>query len=52
VDSKTSTTGVLIATDERAGAVSPGSFALEQPRRAESERRRTLAEEQEEHLAR
>ena len=46
VDSKTSTTGVIIATHERAGEVSQGSFALEQPSRAEIERRRKLAEEQ------
>ncbi len=31
VDSKTSTTGVIIATYEPAGAIIPGSFALEQP---------------------
>ncbi len=42
VDSKTSTTGVIIATYEPAGAITPGSFALEQPTESEGERRRTL----------
>jgi dihydrofolate reductase len=40
VDTKTSTTGVTIATYRRSGAVVPGSFALEQPSDAEIERRR------------
>ena len=43
VDSKTSTTGVIIATYERAGAITPGSFALERPTDAEVERRRRMA---------
>jgi dihydrofolate reductase len=42
VDSKTSTTGVVIATYERAGEVEVGSFASEQPTEAELERRRRL----------
>src|SRR5947208_1149825 len=42
VDSKTSTTGVIIATYEPAGEVSQGSFALEQPAAAERERRPRL----------
>jgi dihydrofolate reductase len=42
VDSKTSTTGVIIATYERAGAIKYGSFALEQPTEAEVERRAKL----------
>jgi dihydrofolate reductase len=42
VDSKTSTTGVLIATYERGGEVETGSFALEEPTEAELERRRRL----------
>jgi dihydrofolate reductase len=42
VDSKLSTTGVIISRYERAGEVSAGSFALEQPTDAELERRRTL----------
>jgi dihydrofolate reductase len=44
VDSKTSTTGVLITTYERAGAVEYGSFALEEPTQAELERRARLAD--------
>jgi dihydrofolate reductase len=42
VDSKTSTSGVLIATYERAGEVQYGSFALDEPSEAEAERRRRL----------
>jgi dihydrofolate reductase len=45
VDSKTSTTGVLIATYERAGEIQRGSFAFEEPTPAEVERRRRLAAE-------
>ncbi len=41
-DSKVSTTGVIIATYERAGPVATGSFALEKPTEAELERRRNL----------
>jgi dihydrofolate reductase len=44
VDSKTSSTGVLIATYERAGDVEYGSFALEEPTEAEVERRKRLVE--------
>jgi dihydrofolate reductase len=40
----TSTTGVIIATYERAGEVKHGSFALEEPALAEVERRRKLAD--------
>jgi sigma-70-like protein/RibD domain-containing protein len=43
LDSKVSTTGVTIATYERAGDVDPGSFEFEQPSEAELERRRRLA---------
>ena len=42
VDSKTSTTGVVIATYERGGEIDYGSFALEQPTEAELERRGRL----------
>ena len=42
VDSKTSTTGVLIATYERSGDVEYGSFALEEPTEAELQRRQRL----------
>jgi dihydrofolate reductase len=42
IDSKTSTTGVLIATYVRGGAVEYGSFALEEPTEAEVERRQRL----------
>jgi dihydrofolate reductase len=38
-DSKTSTTGVVIATYERAGEVPLGSFAFDEPTEAEVERR-------------
>jgi len=34
VNSKTSTTGVIMATYEPAGAITTGSFALEQPAQA------------------
>ena len=44
VDSKASTTGVVIARYSRAGEVSIGSFALEQPTEAEVDRRRRLAD--------
>ena len=43
VDTGTSTTGVIIATYERAGELATGSFALEEPTEAEVERRRRLA---------
>lgn len=44
VDSKTSSTGVVISTYERAGELSYGSFALDEPTDAEVERRRGLGE--------
>ena len=44
LDSKTSSTGVVIATYERAGEVKYGSFALEEPTEAEVERRQHLAD--------
>jgi dihydrofolate reductase len=44
VDSKTSTTGVIVATYERAGNVKIGSFALETPTEAELARRKRLKE--------
>jgi dihydrofolate reductase len=44
VDSKTATTGVLIATYERAGDIPYGSFAFEEPTEAELERRRRLGD--------
>jgi dihydrofolate reductase len=45
-DATTSTTGVLIATYERAGDVQTGSFALANPTELEVERRRRLESEQ------
>ena len=44
IDSKTSTTGVIIATYEPAGELKTGSFALDNPSVAEIERRKRLAE--------
>ena len=44
VDSSASTTGVLMATYERAGEIEYGTFALGEPSEAELERRRALAE--------
>jgi dihydrofolate reductase len=44
VDVKTSSTGVVIATYEPAGAIDYGSFAFEEPPEAELERRRKLAD--------
>jgi dihydrofolate reductase len=44
VDSKTSTTGVIVATYWRAGKVKTGSFALETPTEAELARRKRLKE--------
>ncbi len=41
-DSKTSTTGVVIATYERAGEVPLGSFAFDEPTEAEAERREAM----------
>jgi len=43
VESATSTTGVIMATYGRAGAVEHGSFAFEEPTAAEIERRRRLS---------
>jgi dihydrofolate reductase len=43
VDSKTSTTGVIITTYERAGDIQYGSFAREEPTQAEVERREQMA---------
>ena len=45
VDSKTSSTGVVIGTYRRPGSVDYRSFALEEPTEAEVERRRRLAAE-------
>lgn len=42
VGANISTTGVIVATYERAGAIAYGSFALEEPTPAEIERRRRL----------
>ena len=42
VDGRTSTTGVIIATYERAGVVKTGSFALETPTEVELARRKKL----------
>ena len=44
VDSKTSTTGVIVATYERAGNVKTGLFASETPTEAELARRKRLVE--------
>ena len=43
VSTKTSTTGVVMATYRGAGEVQTGSFALEAPTEAEVERRRAIA---------
>ncbi len=45
LDSKTSTTGVVIATYEPAGKIRVGSFAFDTPTEEEVERRRGLADE-------
>lgn len=45
IDSKTSTTGVIIATYEPAGELKTGSFGLDNPSEAEIERRKRLAGE-------
>jgi len=45
IDSRTSTTGVIVATYERAGKVKTGSFAQETPSEAELARRKRLKEE-------
>ena len=45
IDSRTSTTGVIVANYERAGKVKTGSFAQETPSEAELARRKRLKEE-------
>ena len=45
IDSKISTTGVIMATYEPAGELKTGSFALDNPNEAEIERRKRLADE-------
>ncbi len=45
IDSKTSTTGVIVANYERAGIVKTGSFAADSPSEAELARRKKLNEE-------
>jgi dihydrofolate reductase len=45
IDSKTSTTGVIIANYELAGELKTGSFGLENPSVAEIERRKRIADE-------
>lgn len=45
IDSKISTTGVIIATYEPAGELKTGSFALDNPNVAEIKRRKRLADE-------
>ena len=45
VDSKTSTTGVIIATYRPAGEIKKGSFAFEEPTEREVERRKRLEAE-------
>jgi dihydrofolate reductase len=44
VDSKTSSTGVLVTTYERADGIEYGSFARAEPPEAEAERRRRLSD--------
>ena len=46
-ETRTSTTGVIVATYEPAGAIARGSFAFAEPTDAERERRRRLALEDE-----
>jgi hypothetical protein len=45
VESKASTTGVIVATYERAGKVKFGSFEMQTPSEAELARRKRLREE-------
>lgn len=45
IDSKISTTGVIIATYEPTGELKTGSFGLDNPSEAEIERRKRLADE-------
>jgi dihydrofolate reductase len=44
-DTKASTTGVIVSTYRRAGAIKPGSFASAEPSAAEVERRKKVAKE-------
>ena len=44
-ETKSSTTGVIIASYEPAGEIKPGSFALEEPTKEELKRREKLAKE-------
>jgi dihydrofolate reductase len=46
IDSKVTTTGVALSTYRRAGAITTGSFALEQPTAAEIARRERLQREE------
>lgn len=48
INSKISTTGVIIATYEPAGELKTGSFAFDNPNEAEIERRKRLADENKE----
>jgi dihydrofolate reductase len=45
IDTKASTTGVIVSTYERAGEVKAGSFVSKEPSAAEIERRKKLAKE-------
>jgi dihydrofolate reductase len=45
VDTKTSTSGVVVSTYRRAGEVKPGTFAVDKPSAAEIERRKKVARE-------
>jgi dihydrofolate reductase len=44
VDTKVSTTGVMLNTYARAGEITPGSFEFDEPTEAEMERRKSLAD--------
>jgi hypothetical protein len=44
VESKVSTTGVMLNTYARAGDITPGSFEFDQPTEAEIERRKSLVD--------
>ncbi|MGH7717789.1 MAG: dihydrofolate reductase family protein [Gemmatimonadaceae bacterium] len=46
VETRTSTTGVVMSTYRRSGPVQTGSFAFEEPTGAEIERRRKMAQEE------
>jgi dihydrofolate reductase len=45
VDTKASTSGVVVSTYQRAGEVKPGTFAIDEPSAAELERRKKVARE-------